>query len=564
MTVLRFSFALLFLFGLLTAGYAQSAPVTAEAINQANLRAAPGTDAELVGQIVSGTRYNVIGRSEFYPWMLLADPTTQQALGWVYNDLVTLQGDINSVPLSQQIIDAAALQPTTPAPPTPTPPPVDSTATRVPIGSPPSATPQPTLASNVTGLVRGEINLRYGPGTEYDRLGVAEAGEVFAITGRHTTLPWVQISYPASPNGYAWVATDLLEITGNLDSVTPISQTSFYLPTLTPTPSVADQAAIGSVSPEFAALGARLWERMLAAEFDPATSRFGALYLMNLKTGEALAFAPDIAFSGMSINKIAILVTLFGLINDTPDDATANLIAEMMICSENISTNRVLALIGGGNPYTGAERVSEFMQKLGLDNSFIYTPYSEDPYITPQAPRTRITAADQVKAEPDPYNQLTVTDMGALLHAVYQCAVTSDGPLLTDFNGAYTPLECRKMLDVMTYNHIYNFIEAGVPESVRVAHKHGWIPDTDGDAGIVFSPGGDYILVTVLHEPTWIVFDEAAAVISENSREIYNYFNPTAPLDAVHPGAVPECNLLGNQAILDLLSPTYGETALFQ
>lgn len=563
MKYLRFGFALFALFCSLAIAHAQSNSVTAEAINQANLRGAPGTDAELVGQIVSGTRYSVVGRSEFYPWVLLADPATQQPMGWVFNDLVTVQGDVNSVPLSQQVVSAASLLPTPTLAPTQAAL-LGVTATPIPIGSQPTATVQPTLASNVTGLVRGEINLRYGPGTEYDRLGVAEAGEVFAITGRHTDLPWVQISYPPSPNGYAWVATDLLEITGSLDSVTPISQTSFYLPTLTPTASIVEQAAIGDVSPEFAALGAKLWERMLTADFDPQTSRFGALFLMNLKTGETLAFAPEIAFSGMSINKIAILTTLFGRINDTPDDPTANLIAEMMICSENISTNRVLSLIGGGNPYTGAERVSQFMQQIGLNDSFIYTPYSEDPFITPQAPQTRITDADQVRAEPDPFNQMTVADMGALLHAMYQCAVSEDGPLLTNFDGAYTPLECRKMLDTMTYNHINNFIEAGVPEGVRVAHKHGWIPDTDGDAGIVFSPGGDYILVQVLHQPTWILFDDAAAVISENSLDIYNYFNPTAPLDAVRPGEVPECNLLGNPAIINLLSPTFGENALFQ
>jgi uncharacterized protein YraI/beta-lactamase class A len=539
--------------------HAQGTPVTAEAINQANLRAQPGTEFDKVGEILSGTRYPVIGRSEFYPWILLADPNTRQPLGWVFNDLMQVQGDVFSVPLSQQVVDPHA-QPTATIAPTQPILPMDVTATPA-IGAP---TATATPVSSVMGRVQGEINLRYGPGTEYDRIGVAEAGNQFPITARHATLPWVQIGYPNSPNGYAWVATDLLDIQGDLNSVPIISQTSFYLPTLTPTASVAERAAVGQVSPEFAALGGKLWSRMIDAEFDPATSRFGGLFLQNLKTGETLAFESDIAFSGMSINKIAILVTLFGRINDTPDDPTANLIAEMMICSENISTNKVLAVIGDGNPYTGAERVSEFLQKLGLNDTFIYTPYSNDPFITPQAPRTRQTNADQIKAEPDPYNQMTVTEMGALLHAMYQCAVTEDGPLLANFNGAYTPLECRKMLDVMTYNHIYNFIEAGVPDGVKVAHKHGWVNDTDGDAGIVFSPGGDYIFVNVLHEPTWLVFEEAGTVISENSLDIYNYFNPTAPLDEVHAQGVPECNLLGNQAIIDLLSPTFGETALFQ
>jgi beta-lactamase class A len=304
---------------------------------------------------------------------------------------------------------------------------------------------------------------------------------------------------------------------------------------------------------------------MIKAGFDPQTTRFGALYLQNLKTGEALAFEPNIAFSGMSINKIAILATLFAKINDTPDDTTANLIAEVMICSENISTNKLLAIIGDGDPYTGAERVSNFLQKLGLHNTFIYTPYSEDPFITPETPRTPPkTQADQVSAEPDPYNQLTVSDMGTLLHDLYQCGLTGDGPMIDNFDGEYSQLECRKMLDVMTYNHIYNFIEAGVPDNVKVAHKHGWISDSDGDAGIVFSPGGDYIFVNTFHEPTWLVWDEANQVISQNSMEVYNYFNPTAPISETHFGSVPECSLLGNPSINNLLSPTFGIDPTFQ
>jgi beta-lactamase class A len=370
----------------------------------------------------------------------------------------------------------------------------------------------------------------------------------------------VQIAYPASPTGFGWVAVDLLQVEGNLESLTPITQTTFSLPTLTPTPSMANMAAVGEISPEFAALGDRLWNRMIGANFDPETSRLGALFVMNLKTGETLAFDSNVAFSGMSLNKIAILATLFGkVVNDTPDDATGTIIGEAMICSENISSNRMLALIGDGNPYTGANRVSEFYAQLGLANSFIYTPFSEDPFITPQAPQTpRQTTTDQIKAQPDPYNQLTVTDMGMLLRAIYQCATSEDGPLITQFNGEYTPIECRKMLDVMTYNRIDNFIEAGVPEGTRVAHKHGWIPDTHGDAGIVFTPGGDFIFVTALHNPGWMEFAESRVVISENAREVYNYLNPDAPMPEVRDLDVPECNLLGNQGVIDLLSPTFG------
>ncbi len=560
MKPLRLGFALIVsLLCTLIAVQAQAPSVTAEAIGSANLRAAPNLDAEILGQITSGTPYPVIGRSELYPWVLLAQAGSQQPLGWVFNELVTFQGDINLLPLSTLVVGASAA-PTLPLPTQGDP----STGATLPLATATLAalvnTPlPPTPASSVTGLVNGEINVRYGPGTEYERLGVAQAGDQFAITAYHTQLPWVQIAYPTSPNGYGWVLVDLLEIQGDLNSLQAITQTSFTLPTLTPTPSMVDRAAVGEISPEFAALGAQLWERMIAASFDPATSRLGGLFVLNLKTGETLAFDSNIAFSGTSINKIAILATLFGRINDTPDDATATIIGEAMICSENISTNRMLAIIGDGNPYTGANRVSEFYAQLGLANSFIYTPYSNDPFITPQAPQTpRETTTDQLSAQPDPYNQITVSDMGTLLQAIYQCATSEDGLLIERFAGAYTPLECRKMIDVMSYNYIYNFIEAGVPEGIRVAHKHGWINDTHGDAGIVFTPGGNFVFVMSLHNPTWMDFGESGRLISENARDVYNYLNPDAPLAETRAGEVPECNLLGNQGVIDLLSPTFG------
>src|SRR5690606_35724797 len=140
----------------------------------------------------------------------------------------------------------------------------------------------------------------------YPRVGVGRVGEQYEITAWHTQLPWLQIRYPDSPNGYAWVAQDLLEVTGDVFSLTAISQMNFNLPTLTPTQPVLQSGAIlgGTpvpLSPEFSALGSQLWDVLLSNGFDPATSRFGALFLMDLQTGEALVFGPEYAFSGTSI-----------------------------------------------------------------------------------------------------------------------------------------------------------------------------------------------------------------------------------------------------------------------
>jgi beta-lactamase class A len=61
-----------------------------------------------------------------------------------------------------------------------------------------------------------------------------------------------------------------------------------------------------------------------------------------------------------------------------------------------------------------------------------------------------------------------------------------------------------------------------------VAHKHGWPSspfDMIGDAGIVFSPGGDYVLAVFLANEQEMIWDPTSKMFSEISRAVYNYFN---------------------------------------
>jgi hypothetical protein len=62
-----------------------------------------------------------------------------------------------------------------------------------------------------------------------------------------------------------------------------------------------------------------------------------------------------------------------------------------------------------------------------------------------------------------------------------------------------------------------------------VAHKHGWTEsplDSLGDAGVVFSPAGDYVLSIFLwngREMDWV---PTSGLVADLSRAVYNYFNP--------------------------------------
>lgn len=546
----------------------QSTGVTAEALGQANLRAIPDVNSDLVGEIQNGTVYPVIGRSEFYPWVLLGDPQTERPIGWVFNDLVTITGNLSQVPFSR--VDIRELPDEVPTVAT------EALGDTGASGQGDASTPEPTLTATATpdfaviGTVRGEINIRYGPGTNYPILGRARTGEIFEVTGYHTQFPWLRVAYEDSPTNEAWIANDLLDLDGDRFSLPAITATTFNLPELTPTPVMLQ--AVNSpgrepveLSPEFAALGETIWNQVLESGFVPGTSAFGALYLHDLQTGEAITFGNEIAFSGTSINKVGLLLSYFGMLDREPNLQQAADIANTMICSENVATNRLLGDLANGDQLQGAEDMTAQLVAMGLEKTFLTAPYfipsNNTPTPPPRVIRYPQTSADQVSANPNPTNQMTVDEMGWVLGAMYECAYQEGGPLIENFGDAFTPQECRKALHVMTNNTVDALLKAGVPEEIPVAHKHGWVDDTHGNAALFFTPGGDYVLVMMLHRPGWMLFTESLPVIAEVSRTVYNHYNPDQPLDEVREGYIPgtdECNYtFEDELVTSLTSPFF-------
>lgn len=62
----------------------------------ANVRAQPSTDASQFGTIRHGESYTVIGR--YVSWIQFQYPPSPTGWGWVYGELVTVTGDLQSVP----------------------------------------------------------------------------------------------------------------------------------------------------------------------------------------------------------------------------------------------------------------------------------------------------------------------------------------------------------------------------------------------------------------------------------------------------------------------------------
>jgi len=88
------------------------------------------------------------------------------------------------------------------------------------------------------------------------------------------------------------------------------------------------------------------------------------------------------------------------------------------------------------------------------------------------------------------------------------------------------------MVDYLALNKIGVLIQAGVPSNITVAHKHGWAYEVDdgyihtiGDAGIVYTPGGDYVLAVFAYHPVQAVFDPVNQLVAKLSQSVYSYYN---------------------------------------
>ncbi len=541
---------------------AQSGTLSAEAVGSANVRSGPGVTFAQLATITSGTRYPVLGRAARVPWVFI---DLGNGRGWVFNDLVKFAGgELNDAPLLPETTEGTLGVPTAQPSPQQAQPSQSVVLTTPGI---PTLTLAPTstlaatatAATNVFAEALGETNLRYGPGTEFPRVGVLTQGARYPVLRRHTQFNWIEIAVGAVPGGRAWVYKDAVKVIGNLNSVPSTSASNFGYPSLTPTPNQvvtapAPWAAAQPPTPDtkLLRLGNSLFSYLLNSKFEPNSPRQAGAFLMDLKSGAAVSLAPGVAFSGMSLIKIPILVEAYRKLDNPPQDTLANELARMMICSDNSATNAMLGFAGNGDMVAGSRAVTETLTALGLTHTFITSPIRIDPRATNVPVGTIQTGIDQKSADPDPFNQATPQDLGYLLSSVYQCALDGTGPLPTTFGGQFTMTECRQMVRLLSSDKIGVMIEAGVPPGVQVAHKHGWVDQTLGDAGIVFTPGGDFVLVVMMWERPVLVWPNEFPRVSEIARQVYNAYNPTAPNNAIHQSTIPETCTLPDQLMQDL------------
>jgi uncharacterized protein YgiM (DUF1202 family) len=199
-----------------------------------NVRSGPSTEFEIVGRLGANSAVSVVGRLETGEWWQIEFEPGPTSNGWVFSEVVEFVGDETTVPIAK----------------VPEPPPV-ATATPGAIDASTVSEPADQVV-NETPSVRvpaGGVNVRIGPGLDFELLGRLDEGTAVPVVAKNDTGEWWQIEYTASENGLAWVADVVVDFRGDRNSVPPAAnpEANPIFPQASPLAEPAEPVIAGSI-----------------------------------------------------------------------------------------------------------------------------------------------------------------------------------------------------------------------------------------------------------------------------------------------------------------------------
>jgi beta-lactamase class A len=259
------------------------------------------------------------------------------------------------------------------------------------------------------------------------------------------------------------------------------------------------------------------------------------VYVYDLASGQQIAGLNEkTAFTAASTIKVAIMLNAYVNLPKLSNKQQAAL-KKMIVESDNLRANDLLAAAAGGTTtdaaFDGANEMSAMLADLGLKNTFLYVPFESGDFIKLYKVKYKTGPkqggeAPFIKAS----NTLRTTpfEMAQIYIDLEQCS-KGQGVLLEKFPKTITADRCKEMIGWLETNGDHDRMISGLPKGTRVAHKSGWIPpEIQADAGIVRSPGGDFVVAIYLYQPGERYSDEAVeGLVGSFARLVYSYYNPT-------------------------------------
>ena len=195
---------------------ATTAPISGMTATQINVRSQPSATADQLGVLAPFVKIQIIGKDSGGDWFEIAYPQAPGGMAWVIAQYINVQNK-DTIP----VIGVPAVSPTAEA---------------------------GTETPSASGTVIQQINVRKGPGTEFDSVGMLNAKESAALTGRDASGSWLQIAYAAAPDGKGWVAAAFIQSAAT-DSLPVVGKAAAAVPPGTPTAIAASPSPTPAVAP---------------------------------------------------------------------------------------------------------------------------------------------------------------------------------------------------------------------------------------------------------------------------------------------------------------------------
>jgi beta-lactamase class A len=272
----------------------------------------------------------------------------------------------------------------------------------------------------------------------------------------------------------------------------------------------------------------------IAGHFDG----FTGLYVQDLTSGEEVRHNTYVTTSGMSMIKVAIMVTAYRIVPRPFSGEIQDAMSQMIAHSINHKSNAVILAIGDGDFQLGLQRVNETLRTLGMHQTYIASAYRvEDdptyaPIPVPERPAVEIPSEQQIDLWPDTAMQTSLSDQAIVFQALYHG--TQGAGLLLEGYPNLTPEDCQEMLDLLKTNPTRTLLGPGFADGVPLAHKNGFgggqYTDERMDVGIVWPPDGRPYLVGLYQwdKRPWIHWLRVWPQQIELSTTLYNYFTMPA------------------------------------
>ena len=185
-----------------------------------NVRGGPDTNFDRVGNLAEGSIIPVSGQNEAGDWWQIEFEAGPGGTGWVSAEVVEFVGEASEVP----VVEAPTLQPTD----------------------------EPVENVGAVEIPTGGVNVRAGPGLDYDLLGRLAEGATVVVVGKNETGDWWQIEYETGEDGLAWIANAVVDFVGDSDQIpvaAPPLEEGAPTPTPSPTPTPTPAGSVEATDP---------------------------------------------------------------------------------------------------------------------------------------------------------------------------------------------------------------------------------------------------------------------------------------------------------------------------